>query len=165
MNIKSKILSFVLNRRQIDIIWNALCYSERAYRSRGNVNNAAIVQQVICELEPTFIGVPKTYTQQEVDAIVEELIDKAVDETSKTFFKQGYQAAIDSKSCVRHLKPFGTIDLSECERCKRKNNCLVREAILEVEEEERSKRQSKARKVEVEDGSEEEDEETETKEE
>ena len=62
MKAKAFILNCLFNKRQREIIWNAVLFSEHTYRRRGDVDSAAQVQQVINEVATTF-GVKETFTR------------------------------------------------------------------------------------------------------
>lgn len=86
MSIKKFIFNRIFNKRQRDIIWNAILFSQHTYRRRGQVDNAAVVQQVINEVGHLF-KVKRNYSQEEVDAMIQAV--------AKDF--QNYQTEAENK--------------------------------------------------------------------
>lgn len=86
MSIKKFIFNRIFNQRQRDIIWNAVLFSQHTYRRRGQVDNAAVVQQVINEVAYLF-KVKRNYSQEEVDAMIQAV--------TKDF--QNYQTEAENK--------------------------------------------------------------------
>lgn len=73
--IKKILFNLLLTKRQKEVIFKAILYSEYKYRQRGNVDMAVNVHIVFDELS-TFLGLKQTYTREEVDAIVDRLMDE-----------------------------------------------------------------------------------------
>lgn len=86
MSIKKFIFNRIFNQRQRDIIWNAIIFSQHTYRRRGQVDNAAVVQQVINEVAYLF-KVKRNYSQEDVDAMLQAV--------TKDF--QNYQTEAENK--------------------------------------------------------------------
>lgn len=86
MSIKKFIFNRIFNQRQRDIIWNAVLFSQHTYRRRGQVDNAAVVQQVINEVAYLF-KVKRNYSQEDVDAMIQAV--------TKDF--QNYQMEAENK--------------------------------------------------------------------
>lgn len=86
MSIKKFIFNRIFNQRQRDIIWNAIIFSQHTYRRRGQVDNAAVVQQVINEVAYLF-KVKRNYSQEDVDAMIQAV--------TKDF--QNYQTEAENK--------------------------------------------------------------------
>ena len=80
--IKKILFNLLLTKKQKEVIFKAIVYSEYKYRQRGNVNMAVNVHIVFDELSP-FLGLKQTYTREEVDAIVDRLIDEKSANESK----------------------------------------------------------------------------------
>lgn len=72
MSIRKFIFNRIFNQRQRDIIWNAILFSQHTYRRRGQIDNAAVVQQVINEVSNLF-KVKRSYSQEEVDALIQSV--------------------------------------------------------------------------------------------
>lgn len=72
MSIRKFIFNRLFNQRQRDIIWNAILFSQHTYRRRGQIDNAAVVQQVINEVSNLF-KVKRSYSQEEVDALIQSV--------------------------------------------------------------------------------------------
>lgn len=72
MSIRKFIFNRIFNQRQRDIIWNAILFSQHTYRRRGQIDNAAVVQQVINEVSNLF-KVKHSYSQEEVDALIQSV--------------------------------------------------------------------------------------------
>lgn len=73
--IKKILFNLLLTKKQKEVIFKAIVYSEYKYRQRGNVNMAVNVHIVFDELS-SFLGLKQTYTREEVDAIVDCLMDE-----------------------------------------------------------------------------------------
>ena len=86
MSIKKFIFNRIFNQRQRNVIWNAVLFSQHTYRRRGQVDNAAVVQQVINEVAYLF-KVKRNYSQEEVDAMIQAV--------TKDF--QNYQTEAENK--------------------------------------------------------------------
>ena len=86
MSIKKFIFNRIFNQRQRNVIWNAVLFSQYTYRRRGQVDNAAVVQQVINEVAYLF-KVKRNYSQEEVDAMIQAI--------TKDF--QNYQTEAENK--------------------------------------------------------------------
>ena len=156
MKAKAFILNCLFNKRQREIIWNAVLFSEHTYRRRGDVDSAAQVQQVINEVSTTF-GVKETFTRQEVDEImrrtgqqVADDIQKVVGEKLHKAYKDGRKAGIKetldklTEKFIDDFKPEkieplvkgGLIDTKKCETCEHKDECGTLKMIREFEQEE-----------------------------
>lgn len=157
MKAKAFILNCLFNKRQREIIWNAVLFSEHTYRRRGDVDSAAQVQQVINEVATTF-GVKETFTRQEVDEIMKRTgqqvaddIQKVVDQKLQKAYKDGRKAGIKeildklNEKFVDDFKPEkieplvkgGLIDTKKCEECAHKDECGTLKMIREFEQEEK----------------------------
>ena len=158
MKAKAFILNCLFNKRQREIIWNAVLFSEHTYRRRGDVDSAAQVQQVINEVATTF-GVKETFTRQEVDEIMKRTgqqvaddIQKVVDQKLQKAYKDGRKAGIKeildklNEKFVDDFKPEkieplvkgGLIDTKKCEECAHKDDCGTLKMIREFEQEEKA---------------------------
>lgn len=71
---KKFFFKLLLNKKQREIIWQALIFSEYTYRRRGRIDDAAVVQTVINETQSTFGVVKETFSREEVDFIVANVI-------------------------------------------------------------------------------------------
>lgn len=92
---KKFLLRLLFSKKQRQIIWKALLYSEYVYRKRGNVDYAAVVQTVINETEKSFNCVKSNYTKEEVDYIVSNVIKETKMESEK-LLKEAYKKGVDS---------------------------------------------------------------------
>lgn len=158
MKAKAFILNCLFNKRQREIIWNAVLFSEHTYRRRGDVDSAAQVQQVINEVATTF-GVKETFTRQEVDEIMKRTgqqvaddIQKVVSQKLQKAYKDGRKAGIKeildklNEKFVDDFKPEkieplvkgGLIDTKKCEECAHKDDCGTLKMIREFEQEEKA---------------------------
>lgn len=98
---KKFLLKLLLNKKQREIIWQAMIFSEYTYRRRGNVDGAAVVQTVINETQTTFDVVKSNYSKEEVDYIVAQVIKDTRAESEKTI-KDAYKKGVDS--CRQELE-------------------------------------------------------------
>lgn len=95
--IKKILFNLLLTKKQKEVIFKAIVYSEYKYRQRGNVNMAVNVHVVFDELSP-FLGLKQTYTREEVDAIVDRLMDERNANESKNLkdaYNKGCRDAIE----------------------------------------------------------------------
>lgn len=98
---KKFLLKLLLNKKQREIIWQAMIFSEYTYRRRGNVDGAAVVQTVINETQTAFDVVKSNYSKEEVDYIVAQVIKDTRAESEKTI-KDAYKKGVDS--CRQELE-------------------------------------------------------------
>lgn len=95
--IKKILFNLLLTKKQKEVIFKAIVYSEYKYRQRGNVDMAVNVHIVFDELSP-FLGLKQTYTREEVDAIVDRLMDERSANESKNLkdaYNKGCRDAIE----------------------------------------------------------------------
>lgn len=88
-------MGLLLSKKQRDVIWQAMIFSEYTYRRRGNVDAAAVVQTVINETKSTFGVVKDKYTQEEVDFIVANVIRDTKNESEK-HIRAAFNKGVDS---------------------------------------------------------------------
>lgn len=98
---KKFLLKLLLNKKQREIIWQAMIFSEYTYRRRGNVDGAAVVQTVINETQSAFGVVKDTYSKEEVDYIVAQVIKDTRAESEKQI-KDAFRSGVDS--CKKELE-------------------------------------------------------------
>lgn len=160
--IKRFIFNCLFNKRQRNVIWQAVLYSEYTYKRRNNVDGVARVRQVINEVAPVAATKQRTYLESQVNEIVQAQVNaalKGADEKMAAAYKEGksagVKAAIDEmKHYVKEeLKKFGItpndvdnegevrfikgmkIDREKCQKCKHADECFVKAAIDEIEAE------------------------------
>lgn len=95
--IKKILFNLLLTKKQKEVLFKAIVYSEYKYRQRGNVDMAVNVHIVFDELSP-FLGLKQTYTREEVDAIVDRLMDERSENESKNLkdaYNKGCRDAIE----------------------------------------------------------------------
>lgn len=95
--IKKILFNLLLTKKQKEVIFKAIVYSEYKYRQRGNVDMAVNVHIVFDELSP-FLGLKQTYTREEVDAIVDRLMGERSANESKNLkdaYNKGCRDAIE----------------------------------------------------------------------
>ena len=95
MNVKRFIFNRIFNQRQRDIIWNAIVFSQHTYRRRGQIDNAAVVQQVLNEVKSIFFA-SKSFTQDEVSAIISKMENsfKAYQKEAENKVRQAYEKGV-----------------------------------------------------------------------
>lgn len=139
-NVKRFILSLILSKNERVVIWNSLWFSNHTYRRRGNVDGAASVQVVMNRLEK-IIGVTKqTFTHGEVRKIVKDVIKEAakqqntvIGKVAEEYFEKGVHAA-QRQFIDDQVESHGAIiDLDDCEKCESKGDCVIYNAITEIE--------------------------------
>lgn len=142
-----------LNKEQRAVIYQALIYSENVYKRRGDVDKAVKVKSVIEQTRKLF-GFSNTFTEEEVTNIVENVRKDNEKLLSDTFnrgaavaeqklreaFAAGFNSCLKKvrKDSAKHLELLGTVNLNDCEKCEHKDDCLVRKAILEIEDEKKN---------------------------
>lgn len=153
MKIKRLILGWLLNRRQREVIWQALCYSAHTYVRRGQAKEAATVIRVIDETGSLLDVGKKTWTKEEVENLIEEsseLVSKKVNEIANEKYKQGFQAGRSEAIKERIFEDMAsgtpivvkgkTFSKEECESCEEKEGCslyaVLKEEFDKGEEEE-----------------------------
>lgn len=115
MSIRKFIFNRIFNQRQRDIIWNAILFSQHTYRRRGQIDNAAVVQQVINEVSNLF-KVKRSYSQEEVDALIQSVTkdfqnyQKEAENNINRAYQKGVENGVkkalsDVKDQLREMKP------------------------------------------------------------
>lgn len=161
MGIKRFIYNRLFNKRQREVIWKAVLYSEYKYKQRGNVNGAAAVRTTINEVYKTAATKQPMFSASQVHEIVQAEVAAArsdMDDKMKKAYvagrKEGFKQALsqadklidekisnyfgkkDAGECENDkLKEGVEIDLEKCEKCTHKDECILRAAILELNEE------------------------------
>lgn len=92
---KKFLMSLLFSKKQREVIWQAMIFSEYTYRRRGNVDAAAVVQTVINETKSTIGVVKDKYTQEEVDFIVANVIRDTKNESEK-HIRAAYNKGVES---------------------------------------------------------------------
>ena len=95
MKIRRFILNRILNARQREIIWAALLFSAHTYKRRGNMEGFAAVTRVLDETYPILGVKERTWTREEVEALIEESSDhisRKINEIAKDSYNKGLQA-------------------------------------------------------------------------
>lgn len=154
MKVKNLLVKMLFNKRQRQIIYNALVFSAYKYRKNGNVDKAVEVQIVLNEVSDKLGIVPETFTREDVDNIVNNIINKAQRDKENAYLAGIYEG---KKNCVNNdenkskdvgVLTVGTvINLEKCEKCEGKNNCLLYKAISEVEIEDNQEQKDKKEDV------------------
>lgn len=97
--IKKILFNLLLTKKQKEVLFKAIVYSEYKYRQRGNVNMAVNVHVVFDELSP-FLGL-KPYTREEVDAIVDRLMYERSANESKNLKDAYNKGCRDAIECIQ----------------------------------------------------------------
>lgn len=161
--IKRFIFNRLFNKRQRNVIWQAVLYSEYTYRRRNNAEGVARVRQVINEVAKIAATKQRTYLESQVNEIVQAQVNaalKGAEEKMAAAYKEGKAAGVkatidEMKHYVkRELKKFGItpidvndegevhfikgmkIDREKCQKCKHADECFVKAAIDEIEADE-----------------------------
>lgn len=161
--IKRFIFNRLFNKRQRNVIWQAVLYSEYTYKRRNNAEGVARVRQVINEVAPVAATKQRTYLESQVNEIVQAKVNaalKGADEKMAAAYKEGKSAGVkaainEMKHYVKEeLKKFGItpndvdnegevrfikgmkIDREKCQKCKHADECFVKAAIDEIEADE-----------------------------
>ena len=158
---KRIMMSLLLSKQERVMIWNALWFSNHTYRRRGNVDGAAAVQMVMNSTEHVLGVNKKTFTKEEVDQIVKDVVEASQKATSDVIghivnreFKKGYKAGQKAmgeeiEKYAETLKPFGEsekidfavvpgmeLDKEKCDACEKKKNCIVYQMVFNHDSEE-----------------------------
>lgn len=151
MKIGRFIFNRILNKRQREIIYQALAYSAHTYKRRGNVEGYSEVSRVIGELSDKFGLKERTYTEKEVNEIIDkssEIIAGKMHELSKQNYKRGYENGVKSVlspaviGVVRSgesLEPGMEFSKEKCESCEHKDECSLYAVLKEEFETEEKK--------------------------
>ena len=127
--LKNICLRVALNKEQRLVIWNALQYSDYKYRAHGNVDRAVVTSMVIAQTERQFGISKKSFTKEEVNAILDEFA-RRVKTARKEELQDAYQAGRDD--AIREM----------LENIKHGRGLVVGE-VVEVEEEPEEKQENK----------------------
>lgn len=98
---KKLLMSLLFSKKQREVIWQALLFSEHTYRRRGDVDNAANVQIVINETQDKFAIIKKSYTLSEVNDIIARVI-KQTKEENEDKLAQAFNNGV--KSCKDEIE-------------------------------------------------------------
>lgn len=98
---KKLLMSLLFSRKQREVIWQALLFSEHTYRRRGDVDNAANVQMVINETQDKFGIIKKSYTLSEVNDIIARVIKQTKEEAEEKL-AQAFNNGV--KSCKKEIE-------------------------------------------------------------
>ena len=106
--LKNICLRIALTKEQRVVIWNALAYSDHAYRRRGNVDRAVVTTNVITKTEKTFGVTGKKFTKEEVTAMLEDVARKVKEQRTEELegaYQSGREDAIrEMLENIRHGK-------------------------------------------------------------
>ena len=127
--IKKILFNLLLTKKQKEVLFKAIVYSEYKYRQRGNVNMAVNVHVVFDELSP-FLGLKHTYTREEVDAIVDRLMYERSANESKNLKDAYNKGCRDAIECIQKDLKNGLVvskivvsgDGGSDENCNKVNN-------------------------------------------
>lgn len=86
--LKNICLRVALNAEQRLVIWNALQYSDRKYRQKGNIDRAVVTSTVIAQTEKRF-GI--SGKKKEVNAMLDEIV-RRIKENRKAELDDAYRA-------------------------------------------------------------------------
>lgn len=98
---KKLLMSLLFSKKQREVIWQALLFSEHTYRRRGDVDNAANVQIVINETQDKFAIIKKSYTLSEVNDIIARVIKQTKEEAEEKL-AQAFNNGV--KSCKKEIE-------------------------------------------------------------
>lgn len=166
MKLRRFILGMLLNERQREVIWQALQFSAHTYKRRNNPEGAAVVYQVMTEIEPKMFAEKKSWSKKEVEQLIEkssELLSEKVDAIAQEAYAKGVRhgrsEAVKQRTWedmtgeadrmkwhhdVATLRPFPsgvilpgmTFNKETCESCDNKEDCGIYQTVLKAEFEE-----------------------------
>lgn len=137
MKIGKFIFNRLLNKRQREIILQALVYSAHTYKRRGETEGYSRVSRVIGELSEKFGLKERTYTEKEVNEIIDkssEVIAEKMQEVAKRAYKDGFKNGIKSvpipvaigvSRSGESLEPGMEFSKEKCESCEHKEECSL----------------------------------------
>lgn len=143
---KKLLLKLILNKRQKELIWDALLFSAHTYKRRGNVESQAQVQTVLNELEKTFGVVKQCYSKDDVTNLVnnstealkaiEAKYKKEVEDAFAIGFEQGQRASVFIEG-VKEIKSQITAEsaVERCKECDELEGCTLGRLLLKAAEE------------------------------
>lgn len=161
--IKRFIFNRLFNKRQRNVIWQAVLYSEYNYKRKNSSEGVARVRQVINEVAPVAATKQRTYLESQVNEIVQAQVNaalKGAEERMAAAYKEGKAAGVkatidEMKHYVkREFKKLGItpvevddegevhfikglkIEREKCQKCKHADECFVKAAIDEIEADE-----------------------------
>jgi hypothetical protein len=151
---KRIMMSLLLSKQERVMIWNALWFSNHTYRRRGNVDGAAAVQMVMNSTEHVLNVNNKTFTKEEVDQIVKDVLEASQKAASDVIgyivnreFKKGYKAGqkamveeiekyIESEKIDFAVVPGMELDKEKCDACENKKDCIIYQMVFNHDSEE-----------------------------
>lgn len=150
--IKRFIFNRLFNKRQRNVIWQAVLYSEYRYKRRNNAEGVARVRQVINEVAPVAATKQRTYLESQVNEIVQTQVNaaykegkaagvKATIDEMKHYVNRGLKkfvitpTDVDDEGEVHFIRGM-KIDLKKCQKCEHADECFVKAAIDEIEADE-----------------------------
>lgn len=140
MRIGKFIFNRILNRRQREIIFQALAYSAHTYKRRNNVEGYSEVSRVIGELSDKFGLKERTYTKEEVNEIIEkssEIFSEKINGIAKRAYDEGFKNGAKSVipiGIIRSeggLQPGMQFSKEKCESCEQKDECSLYSMLKE----------------------------------
>lgn len=156
--LKRFILSMLLTKQERVMIWNALWFSNRTHRRRGNVDGAAAVQMVMNRTEGLIVPKGRTFSEKEVAEIVDEVLHGAakaskdlLSDIARREFRKGYKKGRSERvieEIAEPLRPFGRpihveekdgkleVDREKCETCDVREDCIIFAMIFGQDKEE-----------------------------
>ena len=97
---KKFLIRLIFNKRQREIIWNAIVFSQHTYKRRGDIDNASEVGVVINETEKLFTKKEPKFTLSQVKAFVNKMQEEMLQASSdfaKSKFVEGVRIGKQSK--------------------------------------------------------------------
>ena len=131
MKIRRFILNRILNARQREMIWAALLFSAHTYKRRGNMEGFTAVTRVLDETQPILGVKERTWTREEVEALIEESferISRKINEIAQDAYKKGVHAGRSEG-----LQPGHEFSKEKCEGCENKEDCELYNVVLKDE--------------------------------
>ena len=135
---KRIMMSLLLSKQERVMIWNALWFSNHTYRRRGNVDGAAAVQMVMNSTEHILGVNKKTFTKEEVDQIVKDVVEASqkamgeeIEKYAETLKPFGESEKIDFA-----VVPGMELDKEKCDVCDNKKDCIIYQMVFNHDSEE-----------------------------
>lgn len=140
MRIGKFIFNRILNRRQREIIFQALDYSAHTYKRRNDADGYSEVSRVIGELSDKFGLKERTYTKEEVNEIIEkssEILSEKINGIAKRAYAEGFKNGVKNVipigivSSEGGLQPGMQFSKEKCESCEHKDECSLYSMLKE----------------------------------
>ena len=136
---KKFLIRLIFNKRQREIIWNAIVFSQHTYKRRGDIDNASEVGVVINETEKLFTEKEPKFTLSQVKAFVNKMQEEMLQASSdfaKSKFVEGVRIGKQSKEENSNGSKIEVheISLEKCKTCEHNEECFIYKELMSEKE-------------------------------